>query len=48
MSERFLSKILGGRLEEIGDDLTGSNFILNEKTISDNKMVEDTIDGAIK
>jgi hypothetical protein len=34
MTEKFLSKVLGGRYEEIGNDFEGANFtILNGEEI---------------
>ena len=40
--EQFLAKILSGRTEEIGKDLEGANFLLNEKAVN-NKEAEQII-----
>jgi dipeptidyl aminopeptidase/acylaminoacyl peptidase len=46
--EQFFARILGGKMEPIGDDLKGANFILNDKAQVSNIEAEDIIKAAIK
>jgi dipeptidyl aminopeptidase/acylaminoacyl peptidase len=46
--EQFFAHILGGKMEPIGDDLIGANFILNDKAQVSNIEAEDIIKAAIK
>jgi dipeptidyl aminopeptidase/acylaminoacyl peptidase len=46
--ERFLSKILGGKIEDIGSDLQGANLLLNHQKNITNDLAKIIIDQAIK
>ena len=46
--EYFLAKILGGKIEKIGNDLQGSNMLLNGKSHVTVDNAEDIIDKAVK
>jgi dipeptidyl aminopeptidase/acylaminoacyl peptidase len=46
--EYFLAKILGGKVEKIGNDLEGSNMLLNGKSHITVDNAEDIIDKAVK
>ncbi|AIL64524.1 Prolyl tripeptidyl peptidase precursor [Rickettsiales bacterium Ac37b] len=45
--EQFLMKVLGGRAEEIGNDLKNAHFLLNDKVVN-NIESQNIIDSAIK
>lgn len=47
LTEEFLAKILKGRAEEIGKDLKDAKFLLNNKTVKDNREAKVIIDEAI-
>src|SRR6185369_10367327 len=47
LTEEFLSKILKGRVEPVGKDLEGANFLLNNKTVKDSQEAKIIIDEAV-
>lgn len=48
IAESFLAKILGGRKEDIGDDLRGANFDLNDKKVKNGDIADDIINQMTK